>query len=109
MAVERTTVLVVGYAKLPDDTAAQSVYGSVGVALELEAETGVVLRASCTMVPALVSEFVAGVVAGARLPEQLEHVVGQLQERYLGPAQSAIVAALRAANDRWESHQSEGG
>jgi len=100
-----TTVLLVGYAKLPEETAAQSLYGSVGVALELERETGTILAASCTLVLPMASDFISKILKGKKLPEELEEVVAEICARYLGPAQNAIVAALRAANDRWEGYR----
>jgi len=100
-----TTALLVGYAKLPEETAAQSVYGTVGVALEVEWETGTILAASCTLVLPMASEFINKILKGMRLPENLEEAVAEISTRYLGPAQSAIIAALRAANDRWESNR----
>jgi hypothetical protein len=103
-----TTILLVGYAKLPEETAAQSVYGTVGVALEVEYETGMVLAASCTLVLPMASEFIGKILTGKRLPQNLEEGVAEISARYLGPAQSAIIAALRAANDRWESYRTEG-
>lgn len=100
-----TTALLVGYAKLPEETAAQSLYGTVGVALEVEWETGTILAASCTLVLPMASDFVSTILKGMRLPENLEEAVAEISARYLGPAASAIIAALRAANDRWESHR----
>ncbi|NIM23461.1 MAG: DUF3870 domain-containing protein [Armatimonadetes bacterium] len=100
-----TTILLVGYAKLPEETAAQSLYGTVGVALEVERETGIILAASCTLVPVMASDFIGRILKGMRLSENLEDAVAEISVRYLGPAQNAIVAALRAANDRWESYR----
>ncbi len=98
-----TTALLVGYAKLPEETSAQSLYGTVGLALEVEWETGTILAASCTLVLPMASEFIGKVLKGMKLPENLEQAASEISARYLGPAQSAIIAALRAANDRWES------
>jgi hypothetical protein len=109
MCAQPASVLLVGYAKLPEDTAAHALYGTVGVAMEVDANTGLVLAAACTMVPGLASEFVGRILKGVTLPDELEAALVELQERYLGPAQSAIIAAVRAANDRWESWRSERG
>ena len=101
------TVLLVGYAKLPEETAAQSLYGTVGVALEVERETGIVMGSSCTLVLAMASDFIGRILRGTRLPDDLDGAIAEISARYLGPAQGAVVAALRAANDRWESYRRE--
>jgi len=108
MEARPTTVLLVGYAKLPEETAAQSLYGTVGVALEVERETGTILAAACTLVPLIASDFIGNILKGKRLPENIEEAHSEICARYLGPAQSAITAALRAANDRWESYRAGG-
>ena len=107
MGSDPTTVLLVGYAKLPEETAAQSLYGTVGVALEVDPETGSIIAASCTLVPPMASRFIGRILKGTKLPGDLEEAVAEISTRYLGPAQNAIVAALRAANDRWESYREE--
>jgi hypothetical protein len=103
MGPEPTTVLLIGYAKLPEETSAQSLYGTVGVAVEVEWETGMILGASCTLVLPMASDFIGRILKGKKLPENLEDAVSEISTRYLGPAQSSVIAALRAANDRWES------
>jgi len=100
------TVLLVGYAKLPEETAAQSLYGTLGLALEVESEMGTILSASCTLEPSMASEFVSRLLEGKRLSEGVESAVAEITARYLGPAQSAIIAALRAAHDRWLAYHS---
>lgn len=102
-----TTVLLVGYAKLPEETAAQSLYGTVGLALEVERETGTVLASSCTLVLTMASDFIGRILRGIKLPEDLENAIAEISACYLGPAQGAVIAALRTANDRWESYRRE--
>jgi len=101
-----STVLLVGYAKLPEETAAQSVYGTIGLALEVESATGTVVSASCTLVPPTADEFVSGILTGVRLSDGIDSAVAEITARYLGPAQNAIIAALRAAYDRWRAYHS---
>ncbi len=53
----------------------------------------------------MASDFIGKILKGMTLPENLEEAVAEISTRYLGPAQNAIVAALRATNDRWESYR----
>jgi len=99
------TVLVLGYAKLPEDTASHALYGSVGIALEIERDFGTIMAVDCTLAPDLANDFLGRLLQGKRLPEDLELCAAEIASRFLGPSQSALVAALRAANDRWESYR----
>lgn len=69
----------------------------------MEWETGTILAASCTLALPMASDFIGRILKGKKLPENLEDAVSEISARYFGPAQNAVVAALRAANDRWES------
>ena len=100
----KPTVLLVGYAKLPEETSAQSLYGTLGVALEVEVDTGIIVAASCTLVPALADDFVSRLLKGVRLSDGVDEAAARIAAHYIGPSQSAIIAALQAAYSRWESY-----
>lgn len=105
-ALDKTMVFV-GYARVPEGTTARELYQLIGLALEVDMESGRVVDASCTLAVPLAEQFVRRLIVGRELGREFEGIVREIEERYHGPTQRAIVTALKAAHERFRSAAGE--
>ena len=98
-----SSVFVTGYAKLPEGITATEIFRVVGIGLEVDREAGEILVADCTLAMEVGREFFRKVVQGYRLLEDFDLLVEEVEDRYQGNAQKALVTALRIARDKFRA------
>ncbi|MHB1404283.1 MAG: DUF3870 domain-containing protein [Desulfitobacteriaceae bacterium] len=91
--ISRTSILCVGYAKLPTGMSAETVYKTFGVGLLVEPDSGIIVNAETTSTTRIGDEFLVSMMVGRNI-EEIEEIVKELERRYLGVGAKAIVAAL---------------
>lgn len=95
------TVLVTGYAKAPEGTSMHQVYRHAGVVLEIDPERNVVVDAEFTLITDLAKRFFKDMLVGYDLNQGLGPLFEIIEEHYLAPSQQAMMAAIRAALQRY--------
>ncbi|MBI2914760.1 MAG: DUF3870 domain-containing protein [Firmicutes bacterium] len=98
----RKTVLVGGYARLPAGLTAAEMFKVVGVGAEIDFHTAEVLEVDCTLVTGTAKRFFASILLGRNLLE-IDDILVEIEERYHGNAQKALIAAVKAVHDRYLS------
>lgn len=106
---EGNTLFFTGYARLPGGITASRVSEVVGVGLEVDAATGLIANAECTLATALARDFFHRLVVGHRLETDFSDIVRTIERRYHGSAQKALVTALKSALEKYLSHQRAAG
>jgi len=101
---DTTTIFLTGYAKLPDGITASEMFRVVGIGLEVERTTGTVVGADCTLATEVGRQFFRKLVEGRRLEMDFEVMVAEVETRYLGNAQKALVTAMRIARDKYRAY-----
>lgn len=89
------TFCVVGVAT---PTAVQ--YDKLIMVLICERRGGTILDAECNMVVDVTSDYIASLLIGHSLYTELEIMVKELQEKYNGISQKALIVALRDAHSK---------
>ena len=102
-----TTVFFTGYAKLPEGITASEMFGVVGIGLEVDRSTGVVVAADCTLATEVGRRFFRRLVEGRRLGDDFPAIVEEVELRYFGSAQKALVTALRIARDKYKVYRAQ--
>ena len=103
-AARRNTVFMTGYAKLPEGITATEIFRVIGIGLEVDREAGEILVADCTLAMEVGREFFRKIVEGRRLLEDFHLIVNEVEDRYQGNAQKALVTALRIARDKFRAY-----
>ena len=101
----RDTLFFTGYAKLPAGITATEMFRVVGIGLEVEARTGEIIAADCTLVTEVGRRFFANLVEGRRLDEDFAILVNEVERRYYGNAQKAIITALKIAREKFRAYR----
>jgi len=102
------TILLTGYARLPAGITASKVSDVVGVAVEVEAATGRIVGAECTLSTELARDFFRRLVVGFSLDGEFSQIVRTIERRYHGSAQKALVTALKTVLEKFQSYRRSG-
>jgi hypothetical protein len=101
------TLFVAGHARLPQGMAAQHLFESLTVTVEIDAKYAVVLDASCTLVTEHGRTFIRDLLRGHSLRDGAAPVIERLQGCYIGRATLALVAALKDLHLQYERSLTE--
>lgn len=105
MGDKEETLFFTGYARLPAGITASEISKIVGIGLEVEAATGKILRADCTLATATGRRFFSRLVRGHHLDRDFDYMVAQIERRYHGSAQKSLIAALKIALEKYRTYK----
>ena len=94
------TFCVVGFATPTASTPTAVQYDKLIMVLICERRGGTILDAECNMVVDVTSDYIASLLIGHSLYTELEIMVKELQEKYNGISQKALIVALRDAHSK---------
>ncbi|WP_285659318.1 DUF3870 domain-containing protein [Actinomycetospora sp. NBRC 106375] len=97
-------VLVVGYAKLPEGTAARALYGTLAVGAIVEVGEHVVIDAWTTLAASHTNDWVSTRLIGTNLLTSADTFLDEIQANYWGSAQAAIRQAFRDLVRRYQDN-----
>lgn len=99
------TYFLAGHARLPQGMAAQNVYESLTITVEIDRKYAVIVEASCTLATQHGRDFVGNLLKGFSLRDGNEEIVSVIQNHYRGRAANALVAAIRDLSAQFEQLQ----
>lgn len=103
----KKTVFVAGYANLPKDIPAYTLYKTVGIYLAVDPERGAILDVDASLYSRLAKELLKEIFMGANLFEDRESILEELEQRYWGSARKAMLAAARKAFSNFDEIRAE--
>lgn len=99
--MELDTVLVTAYAKAPQQTAYYEIYKYVGVVLEIDIKTHIVVDASATFMTPTAQNYFSRLVVGTNFEEEISGLLERVKKHYLAPSQNSLLVALKVAHQRY--------
>ncbi len=102
---EDKTLFFVGHARLPENISPKFAYNVLGLELEVDPTTDVIVDASCSSIPSLGEKFILDLLIGHHLSEGVAEIQNEIRTRYYGPAQKAIITALQHAYERYRRYR----
>lgn len=102
---QRSSVIFSAYAKLPSGITAYEVHKVIGVVVEVDMHTGVIVNAECTLATRLASDFIAKMLVGYNLNEGLEDLNQLIEKHYQASAKKAVLTAVRMLHDKFTSYK----
>jgi hypothetical protein len=94
---------VAGYARLPQNTGAGSMFKVLTIVAKVDRRTDVILDVSTTLATRLADEFVREELIGLDLMRQGLRFISAAETTYFGLGQRAIVSAFRDLRRRYET------
>ncbi|HHY39504.1 MAG TPA: DUF3870 domain-containing protein [Clostridia bacterium] len=99
------TIFLTGYARLPAGITASELYRVVGIGIEVDAVTSEIVSADCTLATEVGRNFFSRLVVGKRLDEEFDKIVEEIERRYQGNAQKALITALRISREKYKAYK----
>ena len=96
-------VYFIGNSGLPVNTAVGQIYKHIAIGMIVDIRTSEILDFNATLVNPIGKEFINAQVIGRYLEKDLEKIIEGFK-RYQGPAQKALIVALRNAFDRYTNY-----
>lgn len=100
-------IFISGYAKLPKGITATEMYSVIAVGLLVNANSGEIIDADCTLVTSVAKNFFRNCVIGENL-NQVEAIEKMFIDGYFGSARKAIISAMRTCADKYRQVIVEG-
>ncbi|KXS43447.1 MULTISPECIES: DUF3870 domain-containing protein [unclassified Candidatus Frackibacter] len=100
----KRTIFFTSYAKLPSNTTANNLYDVLACVVEVEKETGVIVDADCTLATELSRDFVKRLLKGYNLLNDFPEVINEIEERYCGNADKALITAVKKISAQYQSY-----
>lgn len=103
---KKDIIVCTGYSKLPDGMAAKNLFGVMGIGMEIDRTTDIIVNASSTLVTNMCSDFIRDILVGHDLKNGIDLPIQDFESRYFGLGKKSIVAALRDAYNQFEIYRS---
>lgn len=94
----------VGSASVPANTVIGQLHNNIAVGLLVDTRTLRILDVFVSLISQLGQDFVRAQIIGRQVTKEDIELTVKLLERYQGPAQKAVVVALRGAYERYISY-----
>jgi hypothetical protein len=95
------TLFFVGQARLPESLASREAGNVLCLELEVDASTGTVVNLACSNLSPLGERFLIDLLVGHCLQESVAEPLREIERRYFGAAQKAMLSALENAYERY--------
>ncbi|WP_307196976.1 DUF3870 domain-containing protein [Neobacillus niacini] len=89
------TYFLAGHARLPQGMAAQSVFDSLTITVEIDKKYGVIIQSSCTLATDHGRAYIQQILKGHSLQDGIDEIVEIIREGYRGKAVNALIAAVK--------------
>lgn len=96
-------VLFSGYAKLPIGITAAEMYKVIGVIVVVDMQSGLIVKADCTLATELARQYITKCLIGYNLSNGYEDLQNILDKQYQGSAKKAVATAVRIIYDKYRS------
>lgn len=88
------SIIVIGYARVAAGAAAHAVQEHFTISLRIDRKTHVVTEVDSTAVTGLVRRWLADLLLGVDFSTDISHLLGEIEENYLGHGNGAIRQAI---------------
>lgn len=101
MIYPKNTIYITGTAKVSANDPISAIYDMFFVGIILERDSGRIVDVTCNMVRDVTSDFIKSILVGHNLGNDIEVIVEEIKERFLGIAQKAVIAAVKDARNKY--------
>ncbi|GAA0180572.1 DUF3870 domain-containing protein [Clostridium sediminicola] len=101
MFYEKNTIYILGTARISKNDPISAIYETFFVGIILERDSGKVIDLTCNMVRDVTNDFIKSILVGYNLTEDIDEIIKEIQERFYGMAQKAVIAAVKDARNKY--------
>lgn len=97
----KNTIYITGTAKVAANDPISAIYDMFFVGIILDKDTGKIIDVTCNMVKDVTSEFIKSLLIDYNLEHDIDLIVEEIRDRFLGIAQKAVIAAVKDARNKY--------
>jgi len=97
----KNTIYITGTAKVAANDPISAIYDMFFVGIILDRDTGKIIDVTCNMVKDVTSEFIKSLLIDYNLEHDIDLIVEEIKDRFLGIAQKAVIAAVKDARNKY--------
>jgi hypothetical protein len=101
MIFSREMVYVTGLSKPSSNDPITSNYESLFVGIVVDRETDEIVEMTCNTVKEVTCQFIRSIMVGYNIVKEIDDLVEEINDRFMGLAQKAVVAALKDARNKY--------
>ncbi len=95
------TIIVTAYAKAPQNTGYYETNKYVGVVLEIDKKTEVIVDASITFMTETAINYFKRLVIGTNMAVGIPQLLEDVRSQYFAPSTQSLITALKTAHQRY--------
>ncbi len=95
------SIIVTAYAKAPQDTGYYETNKYVGVVLEIDKKTEIIVDASVTFVTPTATNYFKRLVVGTNMATGIPQLIEDVRNQYFAPSTQSLIMALKTASQRY--------
>lgn len=99
--MDSPTLIVTAYSKAPQNTTMYENNKFMGIVLEINKETHVIVNAEATLITQVAKDYFKRLLVGVNFKEDITPVLESIKENYLAPSQNSMIVALKVAHQRY--------
>lgn len=101
MLYEKNTIYILGTAKIGKNDPISAMYNIFFVGIILERDSGKIIDSTCNMVRDVTTDFIRSILIGYNLIDDIDKIVDEIQDRFYGMAQKAVIASVKDARNKY--------
>lgn len=101
MNYDKNTIYITGIAKSNNTDPITIMYNCFFLGVIVNRDDGTILDISCNTISNVTMDFIRSILIGYNLLNDLEKMINEIHERFLGTAQKALVVALKDAHNKF--------
>lgn len=101
MTYEKNTIYILGTSRISKNDPIAALYDILFIGIILERKSGEIIDSTCNMARDVTSDFIKSILVGYNLKDDLEDIVYEIQDRFHGIAQKAVIAAIKDARNKY--------
>jgi len=91
----KNDILISVYVKIPMNTTAQKLYENLLLVVVVNRQTGIIKESEVTFAADIAKEFVANIINGTNLNDDIDIIVRRLERCYFGHLKKSVITGLR--------------
>ena len=99
--MQLNSVLVTAYAKAPQNTIIYEQNKNIGIVLEIDKASHIVINAEIMFVTNLAKDYFRRLILGTDFSKDLNNLLNNIETDLLIPSQQAVIVAIKIAHQRY--------
>ncbi|MEW9094521.1 MAG: DUF3870 domain-containing protein [Clostridiaceae bacterium] len=101
MNYEKNTIYITGISRANSTDPITIMYNGFFLGLIINMDNGEIIDITCNAISNVTSDFIKSILVGYNLISDLDHMINEINSRFLGTAQKALIVALKDVHNKF--------